>query len=83
MSGQKKSWSELSVAERAGMVLAGLVQIGLLAAAQADLWRRPPEQIRGRRWAWALVCLINFVGPIAYFIFGRLPAEQAPVEHKA
>lgn len=84
MSKSKKSWGDLSVAEKAGTIAGAVVQLALLAAAQADLWRRQPEQVRGgRRWVWSLVCLVNFVGPIAYFIFGRLPAEPAPVELSA
>lgn len=84
MRRQKKSWGEFSAAEKAGAIIGGIVQAALLAAAQADLWRRPAAQVRGgRRWVWALVCLVNFVGPIAYFVFGRLPAGQAAVEAAA
>jgi len=25
----------------------------------------------GKRWMWVLICLIEIVGPIIYFIFGR------------
>jgi hypothetical protein len=40
-------------------------------AAQRDLWRRSAEQINGLRWAWTLICLVNVIGPISYFMFGR------------
>lgn len=47
-----------------------LLQWGLLLAALIDLVRR--ERTRGPKWAWALVIvLVNIVGPIVYFLFGR------------
>jgi len=47
------------------------VQVGLLLAAQIDLTRRTDEQVNGPKAAWRAVTLINFVGPLAYFAFGR------------
>jgi hypothetical protein len=67
----KKRWSELSPEQRTGIVFAGAVQLGLLAAALADLRRRPATEIRGTKGLWAAVSLVNYVGPLAYFIFGR------------
>ena len=47
-----------------------LIQIGLMLAALVDLLRR--ERTRGPKWAWLLVILlVNFVGPIIYFLSGR------------
>lgn len=43
----------------------------MLSAALVDIWRRPEEKIRGSKRLWALVAFVNFVGPIAYFSFGR------------
>ena len=45
----------------------------LLAAALADIYRRPVEEFRGKKWLWSVVALVNFMGidPIAYFAFGR------------
>ncbi len=71
MSRSKRSWSDLTDGQRAGVVAATVVQITLLVAALADLRRRPSEQVNGdKRW-WAAASLINFVGPLAYFAFGR------------
>lgn len=67
----KKSWAELSPQQRALTVLGAIVQLTLLALAQRDIRRRPAEQIRGDKRFWAAVSLVNFVGPIAYFLFGR------------
>jgi hypothetical protein len=43
----------------------------LLAAALADIYRRPAEEIRGDKRLWAVVAFVNFVGPVSYFLFGR------------
>jgi hypothetical protein len=45
----------------------------LLAAALADIYRRPAEEINGSKWLWSAAALVNFmgIGPIAYFAFGR------------
>ncbi|WP_214401409.1 PLD nuclease N-terminal domain-containing protein [Pseudonocardia lacus] len=69
--GNARSWSELPPAGRAGVVVGATVQVGLLVAALADLRRRPAAQVNGPRWAWALASFVNFVGPLAYFAFGR------------
>jgi hypothetical protein len=53
------------------VVATGTVQVGLLVAALTDLWRRPSDQVRGSRAFWTAVSLVNFVGPLAYFAFGR------------
>jgi hypothetical protein len=36
-----------------------------------DLRRRPSTQIRGSKRLWAAAAFVNFVGPLAYFSFGR------------
>lgn len=66
-----RRWSELTAAQKRGIVLSGTVQIALLAAALVDIYRRPREEIRGNKLLWTLASFINFVGPISYFFFGR------------
>jgi Phospholipase_D-nuclease N-terminal len=52
------------------LIPVALIQLGLMVTALVDLIRR--SQTRGPKWAWALVIvLINFIGPIIYFIVGR------------
>ena len=68
---KKKSWSDLSSEQQAGIVGVGIVQIALLLAALADIVRRPADQINGPKPAWAAASFINLAGPIAYFAFGR------------
>lgn len=67
----KRKWSELTPVQRATIAVVGFVQILLLAAALFDLRRRPAEQIKGNKKLWTLAAFINFVGPLAYFLFGR------------
>lgn len=65
-------------------MLAGLLQLSLLTAALADLRRRDPGEVRGPRWMWGLVSLINFAGPIAYFALGRRgPSAPARVDPRS
>lgn len=75
---KKKSWKEMPPLARAGTLVAAVVQLSLLIAAQRDISRRPAEQIRGSKAMWRMVSLINFIGPGSYFVFGRknLPAAS-------
>jgi protein-S-isoprenylcysteine O-methyltransferase Ste14 len=66
------SWIEIT-----GLVALGLVELGLLAAAWIVLFRTPAERLTMPKWAWALLCLIQFVGPIVFFVAGRKPAPMA------
>lgn len=54
----------------------GTAQLGLLIAAERDIQRRPADLIRGPKTRWRLLCLINFVGPLSYFAFGRRGHES-------
>jgi len=69
--GSKKRWGQLSQRERRAVVGGGVVQLILLAGALADLRRRRPQEINGPKRLWMAISLVNFVGPIAYFAFGR------------
>jgi hypothetical protein len=68
-----KKWSDLTAREKAPFVLRGIIQFALLAAALADIYRRPAEEIKGSKWLWSAAVFVNFmgIGPIAYFAFGR------------
>jgi hypothetical protein len=47
-----------------------LIELALMITALVDLIRR--AQTRGPKWVWVLVIvLINFIGPIIYFVAGR------------
>ena len=49
----------------------GAVQVGLLGAAHYDISHRDPRELRGSPMAWRAITLINFIGPILYFLRGR------------
>jgi hypothetical protein len=67
----RSKWREMSPVRRTGLVLMGLIQFSLLAAALWDLRRRPPEMVRGDKRLWVGLSFINYVGPISYFVVGR------------
>lgn len=68
---QKKQWKDLSTMTRVRIAVMGFVQIALLVAALWDIRRRPAEAINGSKKMWYGLAFVNFVGPIAYFLFGR------------
>ncbi len=72
MAGHK--WSDLSKPTQRLIIVAGVVETSLKAAALVDMKRRPASQIRGSKWVWApAVTVVNSFGlaPLAYFVFGR------------
>ena len=73
---QRRQWKDFSPLAKVASIVAGIIQFSLLAAALLDIRRRPSEQVRGPKWAWALVAFINYFGPLSYFLFGRKPAAQ-------
>ena len=68
---QRKRWEDLSPGQRRGILALASLQLSLTATALTDIARRPPGQINGSKWAWALASLVSFVGPLAYFAWGR------------
>ena len=68
-----KRWSDLSPGARKAIIVVGIAEAALKAAAAIDMKRRPADQIRGPKWAWAAGLVINSAGiiPISYFVFGR------------
>lgn len=67
----RRHWKDLTPAQRKVFIAASAVQIGLAAAAWTDLARRPQERVNGRKPLWAAAIAVNFVGPIAYLLWGR------------
>jgi phospholipase D-like protein len=68
---KSRRWSELSTPGRVGTGVLGTVQLALLVAAQVDIQRRSAREINGSKTVWRLVCLLNFVGPLSYYRWGR------------
>jgi hypothetical protein len=70
----RRRWSDLSERSRRLIMLGAVFEGTLKIAALVDIKRRPADQIRGSKRAWAtVVVLVNSVGgvPLAYFLFGR------------
>lgn len=73
MAGRRR-WSELSPGMRRFILVGASIEGLLKITALTDLARRPAAQVRGPKWAWAVVLVLaNSVGavPLAYFRFGR------------
>ncbi len=78
MSGDRRSgkdaaqkWAELSDRQRALLVGAAAAELSLKIAALIDIKRRPAERIRGPKALWRAAMVINLIGPLSYFAFGR------------
>lgn len=68
---QKKSWNDLTVVSRWRIAILGVAQLALQFVALRDLVKRPSQGVRGSKGIWAAASFINFIGPVAYLIFGR------------
>ncbi len=57
----------------AGLVTLCVVEVGLLAWALVDLYRRPSSQVSGgHKVPWLILCvLLQIVGPVVYLVAGR------------
>ena len=67
----KKKWSDLSTGQQAVVVAAGAVEVVLTAYVLTDLARRPASGVRGPKALWAVGCLVQPFGPLAYLVGGR------------
>jgi hypothetical protein len=67
-----RGWREQTRRRRAGTIIAASIQLGLAASAWADLARRSPDRVRGAKWRWAVLIGVNYLGPLAYFRWGRV-----------
>jgi hypothetical protein len=69
-----RRWRDLSERNRRLIILGAAFEGILNIVALVDLARRPADQVRGSKGAWATaVVLVNSLGgmPLAYFLFGR------------
>ena len=73
-------WDDLSTGRKAGLSMLTAVQLALAVAAWSDLARRPADRVNGSKAMWAAVIAVNFIGPLAYFRWGRRssPATAGP-----
>jgi hypothetical protein len=68
---QKKTWSDLTEGQRRAVVVSGILELVLTVLAIRDLVRRPQDGVRGPKAAWVASFVVQPIGPIAYFLFGR------------
>ena len=74
MGVSRQRWRDLSPHSRRLIMAGAAVDGALKIAALADLARRPQDEVRGPRLAWAVaITLVNSAGalPIIYFARGR------------
>ena len=71
MGRTKKQWSDLSPQQQKLIIAGGIVELVLTSAALIDLALRPSSDVRGPKLAWLAGFVVQPVGPIAYFAFGR------------
>ena len=71
---KKKKWSDLSTPAKVAVVVGSLVELALTAVAMRDLSKRSADEVRGPKWIWRLVSLVQPVGPILYLVLGRRSA---------
>jgi len=69
-------WQDMNNGQRVSVVLVGIIQIALLAAAMRDIRQRNTEELRGSKMMWRAISFVNFIGPISYFALGRKPKEE-------
>jgi hypothetical protein len=73
----RRSWQDLSPVQKSANIIMALVEIVLVSLALRDIAHRPESEINGKKRTWVLTSLIQPVGPIIYFIFGR-KSSKAP-----
>jgi Phospholipase_D-nuclease N-terminal len=66
-----QKWAELSDRQRALLLGAAAAELSLKIAALIDIKRRPAERIRGPKALWRAAMVVNLLGPLSYFAFGR------------
>jgi hypothetical protein len=71
----KKKWADLSPRQQQAVIVGGVLEILLTAAAVNDLIGRPDSQVRGSKALWLLSFVVQPFGPLAYYSVGRRPPE--------
>ena len=68
---RRQRWSDLTPGQKTAVLLLASVQLSMAASAWADLARRPAASVNGSKAWWAGIIAVNFLGPLAYFRWGR------------
>ncbi len=64
-------WADLSNGQRRLLIAAAAAEATLKIVALIDIQRRPASQIRGPKGLWRSAQVVNLLGPVSYFAFGR------------
>jgi hypothetical protein len=67
----RAEWLDLPTEFRFTAIAAVVVDVTAKIITWRSLIRRPVEKVRGPKWAWVVVSLINGVGPLSYLVLGR------------
>ena len=62
--------------QRMGMGILAAIELWAKVAAFRDIQRRPTDQVRGSKLLWRLALLVNTLGPLSYFQWGRRKTQQ-------
>jgi phospholipase D-like protein len=73
---QRRRWQDLTPRQQATVLALASVQLSLAATAWADLATRPAQEVNGCKARWAAIIAINFLGPVAWFRWGRRPSSR-------
>jgi hypothetical protein len=68
---EQRKWSDLSQRQRNAIKVLGATEFLLKILMLVDIKRRPASQIRGPKAAWRAAAVVNTIGPVSYFLFGR------------
>jgi hypothetical protein len=74
MGSSSRRWRDLSPARRTAVMSVAAVDLGLRTWALVDLKRRPTQNVRGPKAAWAAgLAMVSSAGllPLVYLVFGR------------
>lgn len=66
-----RQWSDLNENQKTIVLTLISTEIALLLTALIDLRRRPATEINGSKRLWTALAFVTFIGPIAYFVWGR------------
>jgi hypothetical protein len=72
----RRRWSDLSSRQQTAILALGSLQLSLAATAWRDARSRPAAAVNGPKAVWAGVIAVSWVGPLAYFRWGRRSAKQ-------
>jgi hypothetical protein len=71
---RRRSWKDMSPVQKLGNILTGAVELVLVTLALWDISHRPDNEFNGKKRTWVMASLLQPIGPIIYFIFGRKKA---------